>query len=107
MYTYTINLFKFTMTRKGYFKAQNVLSSPIPPVIKDRIILTPAIHIYKVVISVCLLVTTHQHGKTAGPICPFCTQIHLGPKMVFRFLFLNFFFLFFFDWSGLWMGFGI
>ena len=50
------------------------------------------LYINKVVISVCMYVRmyvwSHHHDKTARPICPkFCTEIHLGPEMVFAFFF--------------------
>ena len=54
-YTYTINVFKFTMTQKVYFKAQNVLSSPIPPGFKDRInYIDFRMHRIELMLTVCL-----------------------------------------------------
>ena len=49
------------------------------------VIIVIIIYIYKVVISVCLII-----GKTARPIGPkFCSQIHLGLQgSFFLFLFL-------------------
>ena len=63
-----------------------------------------------------VICTSHNHGKTAGPIGPkFSTQIILGPEMVFPIFVLNFFILnkykifclFFFIYYFIGAGFGL